>query len=262
MTALKTPSVPALERALSILEALGQSRNGLTLLELTRRLALPKSSTHCLLLTLERHGYLHRNQNTGRYMFGLKLHSLAKVALTRIEVREQAKPFLYVLMEKTKLTVHMAILEANQAILVDNIYFRVPFRIASWVGKQMDVHCTGLGKALIAYLPEEQLDGIMKSHGLSPHNDNTIVSVKKLKENLNQARLLGYFLDDEEEEIGLRGIGTPIFDHMGGVTAAISVAGTTAQVRPENLSMLAEKVKHTGLEISQELGFDPNATDS
>jgi DNA-binding IclR family transcriptional regulator len=94
---MKTKSVPALDRALQILEMLANSKTGLTLSEITRNLALAKSSAHYLLLTLERRGYLHRNRQTGRYMFGLKLFTLANMALGGLGLRQQSGSFSYCL---------------------------------------------------------------------------------------------------------------------------------------------------------------------
>jgi DNA-binding IclR family transcriptional regulator len=261
MSDLVTKSVPALERALMILEVLAKSKDGLTLSQITRKLGIPKSSAHSLLLTLERRGYLHRNVQTGRYMFGFKLFSLANMALKNIELREQARPFLKALMESTELTVHMAMLEDNEVVIIDKIEPPGLLKLGTWIGKRMDVHCTGVGKAYIAYLPEEEIDRLI-APGLARYNENTITSARKLKEELARIRKLGYSLDDEEETIGLRCIGAPIFDHTGQVVASISVAGTTAQITSENLTWLAERVKQTASAISRQLGSEPSVIES
>lgn len=257
MAADKTQSAPAVERALSILELLAKSKTGLTLPELRRRLSLPKSSTHCLLVTLQRAGYVHRNEKTGRYMFGLKLFGIANMALSGIELRDQARPFLHSLMERTRLTVHLAILEQNECVLIDRYEPPGLLRLATWIGRRMDVHCTGVGKALIAYLPEEELNTLIREHGLPRHNSRTISSARRLKEDLAQVRRLGYSLDNEEDEVGLSCIGAPIRDHAGQVIAAISVAGPTAQIT-SNPHSLGEKVKQTAGAISHQLGFHPD----
>ncbi len=256
MPAVKTQSVPSLDRALTILELLANSRTGLSLPELVERSGLPKSSLHCLLVTLERRGYLHRHQHTTRYMFGMKLFSLANMALSGLKLREQAAPYLRTLMEKTGLTVHMAILEHNEAVLIAKVEPPGIFRLATWIGKRMDVHCTSLGKAIIAYLPCSELDRILKEHGLPRHNDNTLASPKKLKAELAKVARLGYAIDDEEDEIGLRCAGAPIFDHENRVIASISVSGTTSQLTAENLPVLADLVKQTAASISRALGHD------
>jgi DNA-binding IclR family transcriptional regulator len=256
MPQLKTPSVPALERALAILELLAASRAGLTLPEIAKELRLPKSSVHCLLVTLERHRYLHRNERTNRYLFGSKLFSLGNMTLAGLELRETAAPLLRTLMERTRLTVHLAILERHEAVLIDKVEPPGIFKLATWLGKRMDVHCTGVGKALIAHLPEEDLNVLVREQGLPRHNDNSLVSVRKLKEELARIRQLGYSTDDEEDEVGLRCIGAPIFDHSGKVAAAISISGTTSQIREDNSSALALELKKTAAAVSGMLGYN------
>ncbi len=253
MPATKTPSTPAAERALSVMEVLANSRSGLSLADLARQLRLPKSSVHCLLVTLERRGYLQRNERTNRYLFGLKLFSLANMALNGLELREQAAPVLQKLAEQTRLTVHLAILEQNEAVLIDKVEPLGTFKLATWLGKRMDVHCTAVGKALIAYLPEEELDRLIRERGLPRHNDNSIVSGKKLREELERVRKMGCSTDDEEDEIGRRCIGAPVFDGAGNVLAAISISGTSSQVTHENFSVLADQVRGSAATLSRAL---------
>lgn len=260
MDALNTRSVPSLERALLLLEVLAKSANGLTLSQLARQLELPKSSLHCLLLTFERAGYLYREEQTGRFRFGLKLHGLASLAITGIPLRRVATPFLHALAQRTRMTTHMAILEQGEAVLVEKVEPLGMPRLATWVGKRMDLHCTALGKALIADLAEEDLDRLLQRQTLLRHNENTIVSPRKLKENLAHVRRQGFSLDDEEEEIGSRCIGAPIHGMGGRVEAAISIAGTVTQVDGERLAVLAVDVKRTAEQIEHRLAAEAAAS--
>ena len=247
-----TPSVPSVERTLAILESLSEANTGLTLPELSRRLSLPKSSTHCLLLTLERRGYLLRNERTRRYMLGLKLFSLANVALSGIKLREQASPFLHALMQRCRMTVHMAILEHDEAVIVEKVEPPPGVRrIATWVGKRLDLHCSAVGKALIAYLPEEKLLRLVGEHRLARYNENTLTSFRRLKEELDETRRRGYSIEDEEGELGCRCIGAPVFTGPGEAIAAISVAGTTAEIQPETIPQIGELVKQTAFHIAE-----------
>ncbi len=257
MSDLRTPSVPSLERGLAILEVLAESKKGLTLSSLTQHVGLPKSSVHSLLLTLERTGYLHRNEITGRYLFGTKLFELATNSIRRLKLTEQALPYLTSLAKETGLTVHMAISERGTAILIEKIDPPGLIRLATWPGKQMDLHCTGVGKALLAFSSPEEVASLIRRDGLAQHNSNTLSSVRRLRQELVQIREQGYSYDDEEDEIGLRCIGAPIFDRMRACIAAISVAGTTAQIHPDNLDALARKVRHVAETISFQMGFVP-----
>jgi len=249
MAELKTPSVPALENGLRALELLAQSRSGLSLAEMTRQLSIPKSTAHCLLLTLERCGYLNRNERN-RYLFGLKLFSLANMALSSLELREKAAPFLKSLMARTRLTAHLAVLENHEAVLIDKAEPIGVLKLATWLGKRMEVHCTALGKALIAWLPEEEVDAMLRERGLPRHNDNTISSVRRLKEDLARVRKQGFALDDEEDEIGARCVSAPVFADAGKVLAAVSVSGTTLQIGPDNIGVMADRVKECAASIA------------
>jgi len=254
MRASKTPSVPALQRGLAILELVANSKSGLTLSQLMRHFDFPKSSVHCLVVTFEREGYLQRDQATGRYMSGLKLVSIANSALEGMVFRERAAPLLGALMARTGMTVHMAILDRDEVVVVAKVDRPGVPRVATWIGKRVDPHCTSLGKCLIAHLPEPELDRLIGQRGLLRHNENTIVSPVRLKEELARIRARGYALDDEEEEIGVRCIGAPVWNHDGRVIAAVSVTGTTARINEETLDALASQVRQTALLISRQLG--------
>src|SRR3954451_11629396 len=138
-----TQSVPALEKALVILQLLATSRSGLSLQEIVQKTGLARSSVHCILVTLQRQDFLYRNESTSRYMFGLKLFSLANMALSGLKLKDQAAPFLYSLMHQTQLTVHLAILERNEALLVAKVDAPGIVRLATWLGKRMGASLYG-----------------------------------------------------------------------------------------------------------------------
>lgn len=243
---------------MALLERLATSQNGLGLSELTRELSMPKSSTYGTLLTLERLGYLHRNQDTGRYMFGMKILSLSNMALNGLNLRKLATPYLRQLMNKTQLTVHMAIQEQHEAVIIEKADSPYTPKVETWVGKRMGIHCTAAGKALLSDWSEEDIDKLIR-FGLPRYNDNTIVSPKKLKKELSTVAKEGYALDDEEETIGSRCVGAPIRDQTGKVVAAVSVAGYKQQIHQDTFSSLVESVKETAALISEQLSHHPEA---
>jgi DNA-binding IclR family transcriptional regulator len=254
----RTQSVPALERGLLILEYLAKSKRGATLSQLTQKLQLPKSTCHALLLTFRRCGYVQPDEETGRYRLGFRLYALANMALSGISVRNHAAPLLYRLMQETGLTVHLAILEDGEAILIDRIEPAGAPKVATWVGRRMGLHCTAVGKALISHLPSEKLDELIRKQGMLRHNENTIASMVRLRQACAEVQQLGYAIDDEEEEIGVRCIGAPVLNDKGEVVAAISISGARAQL--ENIPAMAAKVKETALSLSRH--FIPAADES
>ena len=250
MAAIKTQTVPALDRALSILELIAKSRAGLTLPELVEQSRLPRSSVHYLLVTLERRGYVQRNERTSRYLFGVNLVHLANAAWSGLSLRQEAAPFLNSLVRRTNMTVHMAILNDHEAVIVAKHSPIDSTRIATWVGKRMEVHCTGLGKALIAYLSSPELECILREHGLPRHNENTICSPKKLREELARVVQQGFSIDDEEDELGLCCIGAPVLDACGRAVAAVSLSGLSAQFSESSYSFLIRETMNTAAEIA------------
>jgi len=255
MRATKTPSVPALQRGLAILERIANSRRGLTFAQLARLFDFPKSSVHTLVLTLEREGYLQRDDVTGRYLTGRKLVHIAGMTLDGLIVRERAAPLLRSLVADTGMTAHLAVLDRHEVTVVAKVDRPGVHRIATWVGKRMDVHCTSLGKCLIAYLPDEQVDRLITDRGLLRHNEHTIVSPERLKQELARTRAIGYAVDDEEEELGGRCVGAPVWDRDGRVVAAVSVAGGIDQINADTLATIAAQVMAAAMAISKELGY-------
>jgi DNA-binding IclR family transcriptional regulator len=254
MPASESTKVPAVERALAVLEVLAESKRGFSISEMARRLGVPKSSIHLILATLERRGYLVKNPQSRRYFVGLKLVSLAHVALDGFELRQRAVPFLLALAAKTGLTVHMAVLEGNEAVLIERIESPGLVKLNTWVGQRMHVNCTAVGKVLSAYLTEEEFKRTIQTKRLIKHNQNTISSLGRLREELNRVRAAGYAVDDEEEEVGVRCVGAPVFDQTARAVAAVSVAGTTSQIPADGIERLAALVQEAGIRISRELG--------
>ena len=253
----KAYTVPSVSRALAILELLAQSRRRLTLSDISRKLTLPKSSVHLLVRTLAQMGYLKNNRVCGKYHFGLKLVSLSHTALENLDLRELARPFLQDLMLKTGLTVHMAILEDAEAVIIEKIEAPGMLRLATWVGRRLDANSSGVGKALLAFAPETNMNRRLTGRAMARHNRNTIASPDRLARELKKVRELGYAFEDEEGEIGFRCIGVPVYDSANNVISAVSIAGTTAQIPKEKVVRLASSVKATALEISIRLGYRP-----
>ena len=223
--------MPALERGLAVLELVAKSRNGLTFSQVSQCVSFPKSSIHCLLVTLERLGYVERLESSGRFVAGVNLVRIATVASHAIVLRQKAGPLLTELAQRTGLTVHMAVLENNEALLIAKVEPSGTRPVATWVGKRIDYHCTSLGKALIARMSDEEVRSLIRERHMLRHNENTICTLARLKENLMVTRSAGYAVDDEEEEIGVRCVGAPVLGVSGRVEAAVSVSGTVEQIR-------------------------------
>jgi DNA-binding IclR family transcriptional regulator len=250
----KVPSTAtAVERALTILEAAAQRREGLTNSELSRRLAIPKSSASYILRVLDRRGYLRRDAATGRYRLGLRLLSLGKDAQSSVDLAEVARPFMRALVEKIHMAVHLAVLDQGEAVYVEKVEAAGFFKVNTWVGRRMYLHSTSVGKALLAWMPTSAAEAILRQQGLKKRTPKTITSVPRLVAELERVRELGHSVDDEENSLGARCVGAPIFDSSGAVVAALGASGTLSQTDDANLARIVEALRDAARKISRQL---------
>jgi DNA-binding IclR family transcriptional regulator len=186
---------------------------------------------------------------------GLKILSLSRGALSGIDVREVALPIMRHLMEKTNLTCHLAILDGPEAVYIEKVEPHGFIRMDTWVGRRMRVHATSVGKALVAYIPQEQLEKILADRGMEKRTSKTITTVPRLLKELEKVRAQGYAVDDEENNIGARCVGAPIFNQGGAVEASLGLSGTTNQVNPHTMPRIVEALKDAARHISMQLGY-------
>lgn len=250
-----TDSSPAtaVERALNILENVAHRRDGLTNSEISRKLAIPKSSASYILRTLERRGYLRRDATSGRYCLGLKILSLGGDAQSNLDIADVALPFMRSLVERVHLTAHLAVLDQGEAVYIEKVEAPGFFKVNTWVGRRMFLHSTSVGKALLAWLPKQEMEAIVRQHGMKKRTPKTITTMTRLLADLELVRTQGYAVDDEENSVGARCLGAPIFDAAGNVSAALGVSGTLTQVDGENLPKFVEALKETTRRISRQL---------
>lgn len=245
--------VTAVDRTLNILEAAAQRRDGFTNSEISRKLGIPKSSASYILRTLERRGYLRRETETGRYRLGLKILSLGGDAQAKIDIADLALPLMRALVEKIHLTVHLAVLDQGEAVYVEKVEAPGFFKVNTWVGRRMFLHSTSVGKCLLAWLPKHEVEALMKRQGLKKRTPRTIITMTKLVANLEHTKREGYAVDDEENSLGARCLGAPVFDASGNVVAALGASGTLTQVDVASMPRLAEALKETARRISRQL---------
>lgn len=253
MASPTTQLAPSVVRAMNILECLAHSRGGATISEISRNQKLPKSSTYVVLKSLEQEGYLQRNVHSGRYYFGPKFVTLSRYVVGNMYLRELARPILGRLMQQTGLSVHLAVLVGDEAVVIDRLEPPGSSAGADWVGRRLDINCTGVGKALAAFLSDEQFKEVIGTKRFARHNENTIVTIDGLQREFARVREQGYALDDEEDEIGVCCIGVPVFDEYKRVLAAISLAGTVLQLSFDRFYALTKALKQASVEITARL---------
>jgi DNA-binding IclR family transcriptional regulator len=252
----ESPSV-AVERALTMLETVAQSSEGLSNAEISRRLKIPKSSASYILRTLESRGYFARDSESGKYRVGLKILNLSRGALGGIDVRGVALPIMRRLMQQTSLTCHLAVLDGPEAVYIEKVEPETFIRMDTWVGRRMRVHATSVGKAIVAHIPPRELEEILRKSGMEKRTAKTITTLPRLLKELEQVRDQGHAVDDEENNLGARCVAAPIFDDHGVIVASIGLSGTTQQVSPQTMPHIVEALKNAARHISMGMGYRP-----
>ena len=247
-------SIKSVERAIAILKAFGIEKPELGVIELSKMLALHKSTVSRSLATLEKGGLVERNPETGKYRLAVALMCLGALVVAHADLQEIARPLLRQLAREIQETVNLAVLDGDEVI---NIEEMLPdnrqVRSTGWVGRRAPLNCGSTGKVLLAYQPEEEIEQII-AKGLPPRTDKTITDPGRLREELAKIRQKGYATTLEEFEEGLNAVAAPVRDYTGRVIAAVSVSGPSYRVSLERISELAELVMRIAEEISRRLG--------
>lgn len=247
------PAVKTVEKALRVLLHLGAARRELGLGELARDVGLHPSTTHRLLSVLGRHGFAQRGTIRGRYVLGLRLAELGHQALDALELRAKARPILEGLMDATRETVHLMVLDGRTGLYVDRVESPQRVRVASSVGHRELLHCSAVGKAILAHLPAAQLAQVV-GRGLPRMTPRTITHPARLRRHLERVARRGFAIDNEEGEPGIRCVGAPVFDHRGDVVASVSVAGPAYRLPLNQLIAWGPQVREAAAAISTALG--------
>ena len=241
----------SVERAVAILELLGTSRHGWHIAQIGRRLNMPKSTAHVLVSTLERLGYVQRNPGQRLWSLGLKVYALGNGLTGTLELAELARPHLLGLTESTNLTTDVAVLDRDQAICIAVSQSPDPPQFDIYPGKKANLHCTAVGKVLLAQMTEDGLNNYLSRHALGRNTHKTITVSQKLHDEVKAVRKTGYAVDDEEQELGIRCLGVPVYDQLGRPSAALAIVGTVQQIHPENYQFLSRRATATAKAVSE-----------
>ena len=246
--------VQSLTRGLSILEALAKSSAGLTLTDVAQRVQLPPSTTHRFLSTLERMGYVYQAGDLGLWYVGLQAFTVGTTFLANRDFVAQSHASMHRLMEQAGETANLAILDGTEAVFIAQVQCHEMMRTLVKLGSRVPLHASGVGKAIFAALPNEQIDAILKVRGLPRITENTIVVPETMWAALRVIRQRGYSFDDEEHARSTRCVGAAIYDEHAEPLGAISIAGPSTRLADERIRQLGPIVAHIAEELTRHLG--------
>jgi DNA-binding IclR family transcriptional regulator len=251
-----TYKVQALDRAFAVLDLLSESDTSLGLAQVASSLQLHKSTAHRFLMVLERHRMVERT-SAGKFRLGLRLFDLGNRAIEQYDLRDRAQPHLRRLVNETEETAHLCILEAARVIYIDKLEPARSVRMITRIGASNPVHCTSVGKAILAFLPEDRVADVIRRTRFERFTHRTIATPEAFRSEIEKTRRRGYAVDDEELEEGLRCIAVPLLDAQRQPVAAVSVSGPSFRVTAQKLPAIANQLLQCVRGISVDMGYIP-----
>lgn len=240
---------PAIDKAVQIFSYLSQ-QGGATFSQIYQDVNLPKSTTSSLLASLVAHGLLRQDKN--KYYLGLRLYEFGQRAEESFDIKKIALEPLTQLRDMTKLTCHLGVLQGAEAIYLSKLESPGAIVVRSWIGKKLSLYSSGLGKALLAWMPDKDIDRLLPDENFKIYTATTIPNKTELKKELVQIREQGWAFDNGEDSEEVICIAAPIFNKEKNVIAAISISGVSFQVTKERIPQLTKMALATARSISEE----------
>jgi DNA-binding IclR family transcriptional regulator len=244
-------------KAFDALECLADANTPLTAQQVGLALGMSRTTTYRLLMTLASRGYVV-STSRGQFRLGPELLRLSQRLLEHLDLPEIARPDLLRAGELSNETCYLALLDGTSVLYVDLAESKQAVRLRATTGTRGPLHCTSLGKAVLAFLPEDEQLSLIDTLDLFPRTPNTITTKTALLENLRDIRARGYSIDEIENEEGVRCVGAPILNHLGRPIAAMSIAGPAYRVTQEHVPALAEIAMRATQSISRKIGYQPD----
>ena len=256
---MKAPEpVKAVIKTLRILESLSrQEKVGVT--ELAKNVGMNKSTTYRFLHSLRELGYVTQDADTEHYSLTLKLFAVASVVLDRLELWNESRLVMKNLARITGETIHLGVIESLKLVYIGKVESTQTLRVsmASRVGQGAPTYCTAIGKALLANLPPAEVDEVLRKEQIVAYTEKTITRRQDIDKELEQIRKVGYSINNEEHEVGVRCVAAPIRDNRGEVTAAISISMPSIRLTSKEQPRFRRLVLEAATEISARLGYRP-----
>jgi len=253
-TPKRSYNITALQRGLRLLHIFSESPHGLTAKHVVARSRLPVSTVHRFLANLEGAGFLNCTGD-GVYHLGIACFAIGQAALGQLDIRRVSLPYLQELNRQTRETIHLTVRHGLSAVYVEKLDSPEQLRIHSRIGASVPLYCTAVGKIMLAHMPDEEREKVLPQLGLKRLTPNTVGNLQELGSELYRVRKNGYACDLEEHELHIRCVAAPIWDHVGGVNASLSITAPVVRMPVTRLRQLATLIQTAGLQISRELGY-------
>ena len=234
--------VQSVDRTLTLLEVLSDYSDGLGITEISDLVGLHKSTVHRLISTLIYKGYVVQDKESNKYKITFKLFELGSKKVDKLDLLKISKPY-------TKIR------EEADIVYIDKVEANNTISMKSRIGNRAPMYCTATGKAMLAFLPKDEILKVWHSSKIAKLTENTITDFITFKKELQAIRENGYAIDNEENEIGVKCVGAPIFNMSGDVVAAISVTGPVTRITDDKIDFISKEVIQCTKLISKDMGY-------
>jgi IclR family acetate operon transcriptional repressor len=252
----------SLARGLSVIEAVAALGGSATVSEISQWMGLPRSTTHHLLQALVDFGYLRQKRKAGAYSLAAKLFRILRCSWPPELLAKLARPVLDDLTCRTGEGTSLAILNGDglTAMLLAKGDPDHPVRIVREIGDALPIHSTALGKVLVAWLPDREIDLLISRLALERKTARTRTDRAAFRLEMHRVKVAGFAIADEEQSEGIRSIATCVRDHTGRVCASLGVVGLKSQLAQHRLSEIRPILRAVADRLSVQLGFGATAT--
>lgn len=248
-------SIMAVERALVVLRYITDNEDGLSIREASRNLGYSPATVQKIIGALKAQGYVVQDELTERYHLGPEAVQLGLTALSRLDVRRAARPYLEKLSRESGETVFLAITRGASVVYVDKVVSDKPIRMDAPVGADRPYNCTAVGKVLLTGMTSEEIEDLYDNGAFEARTQNSILDPDAMRAEVEKVREQGWARDREEFDYGAGCVAAPIYDHEGRVVAALTISGPSARVN-QDLDRNIELSISRAEEVSKELGYN------
>ncbi len=249
-----THIIQSLDKGLMLLEAVESAAHPVGLKDLTLKLKWDKATVHRLLLTLERRGYLLRDQETRRYTLGLKIFGLHDSLVRGFDIQQATRPFMTQVAKRSGETAHLAVAVGTDIVFIDRVESNEALFVNTQVGSREPMYCTALGRAIMAFLPDDQVKECLPARYVR-YTPKTITATAVLRKALLRVRDQRFALDFEEYLPGIHCIAAPILNHEGSPVAALGISGPASRLPLKKARELGAMIREAASEISRRAGW-------
>ncbi len=250
-------TIQSVQRAIQILNLFSLNTPSLGISEISRLLDINKGTVQGLIQTLFSEGFLLQDEETRKYRLGVKIYELGITSVGSMEINLRSSTPAHDLAKRTGFLVRIGIFDKDSAFVTLDAYPRSEPFLFRQIGPRTPLYCTALGRAILAFLDQDEFDAYFKKTKLIPYTPNTVIDKKELLKELEATRVRGYSINREEHIFGRAALGAPIFGRHKKLCASLCLVGNPNKILGKDLAHLAEEIKRTTMEISMNMGYFP-----